>query len=88
MAVLNALRPRDKDGWLVPKRGTLSRTVYNLMAIGMGAAEIAAALGTSYHTARSLKNHIKYPERHSARQMKKYFHKRPRPPCQSPAASV
>ena len=81
-------RPRDKDGWLVPKRGTLSRAVYNLMAIGMGARDTAEALGKPYGTIRVLRNHIKYPDVFAAKQAAYYLPKRPRAPCQPPMTSV
>ena len=47
-------RPRDDRGWIIPKDGTLSRQIYDLLVQGKGTAEIASRLGVKVTNTRVL----------------------------------
>ncbi len=45
MAVLRNMRPRDEQGWRVPRAGTVGAEIYALAKKGLNAREIAKVLG-------------------------------------------
>lgn len=45
MAVLRNMRPRDEQGWRVPRPGTISANIYALAKKGLSTREIAKELG-------------------------------------------
>ena len=52
--------------WLIPKDGTLSRKIYDLLAQGKGTAEIASRLGIKVTSTRVLAYRIRNSERFNA----------------------
>jgi hypothetical protein len=55
-------RPRDHRGWIIPKDGSLSRKIYDLLAQGKGTAEIASRLGIKVTSTRVLAYRIRNSE--------------------------
>lgn len=53
----------DKNGWHVPRPGTLGRRVYEMTVAGKSTNECAAALGISKGTTRTTRWRIKNPRR-------------------------
>ncbi len=45
MAVLRNMRPRDEQGWRVPRAGTIAAEIYALAKKGLNAPEIAKSVG-------------------------------------------
>ena len=60
-------RPRDDRGWVIPKDGTLSRKIYDLLVQGMGTAEIAFRLEIKVTNTRVLAWRIRNAETASTR---------------------
>jgi DNA-binding CsgD family transcriptional regulator len=60
-------RPRDDRGWRVPKHGTLSRQIYDLLARGKSTSEIASELGIKVTSTRVLAYKIRNSEMVNAR---------------------
>ena len=63
MAVLRNMRPRDQQGWRVPRRGTLSADIYALAKKGLSATQIAKQLGRTRNNVQVHLFKIKRPER-------------------------
>ncbi len=60
-------RPRDERGWMIPKDGTLSHKIYDLLVEGKGTTEIASTLGIKVINTRVLAHRIRNPETVNAR---------------------
>ena len=58
---------RDEHGWMIPKDGTLSRKIYDLLVQRKGTTEIASALGIKVANCRVLAHRIRNPEAVSAK---------------------
>jgi hypothetical protein len=63
VAVLGKMRPRDEQGWRVPRPNTISASIYALAKEGMGAAKIAHKLGRKVNNVRVHLFKIRHPER-------------------------
>jgi hypothetical protein len=63
MAVLRNMRPRDEQGWRVPRPGTVSANIYALAKMGLSTSEIARALGRARNNVGVHLFKIKRPER-------------------------
>ena len=63
MAVLRNMRPRDEQGWRVPRRGTVSANIYALAKKGLSVTEIATQLGRARSNVGVHLFKIKRPER-------------------------
>ena len=63
MAVRRNIRPRDGQGWRVPRAGTIAADIYALAKKGLSAGEIANALGRGRNNVRVHLFKIKRPER-------------------------
>ncbi len=61
---------RDEWGWRVPRPGTLSRQVYELVSAGKGNSHIATVLGESPQSVGVLRWKMRHPEASNARQNK------------------
>jgi hypothetical protein len=57
------LRPRDKEGWRVPRPGAISAEIYACAKEGMRTIEIASAVGRKRSTVAVHLFKIKHPER-------------------------
>ena len=57
------LRPRDNEGWRVPRPGTISAKIYACAKKGMRTIEIARALGRKRSTVSVHLFKIRHPER-------------------------
>jgi IS30 family transposase len=63
VAVLRNMRPRDEQGWRVPRPGTVSANIYALAKKGLSATQIAKQLGRARNTVAVHLFKIKRPER-------------------------
>jgi hypothetical protein len=59
-------RPRDSRGWRIPREGTHSRRIYDLLITGKGRKEIYEEIKTNYTTIGVLIWRIKHPAAHNA----------------------
>lgn len=69
---------RDARGWRVPRAGTKSRAVYDLMVTGARAKSITAALGGNGQTVRVLMWKIRRPLAANKAALKSYYKRRVR----------
>lgn len=60
---MSFLRPINEDGWIVPREGTKSKMIYDLLRVGMKATAIHRFMpeGTSLGTIRVLICKIRHP---------------------------
>lgn len=63
MAVLRNMRPRDEQGWRVPRPGTIAADIYALAKKGLSTREIAEELGRGRNNVGVHLFKIKRPER-------------------------
>ncbi len=63
MAVLRNMRPRDQQGWRVPRPGTIAATIYALAKTGLSTTEIAKQLGRERNNIAVHLFKIKRPEK-------------------------
>jgi hypothetical protein len=61
--VLRNMRPRDEQGWRVPRPGTLAASIYSLAKRGLSAGEIAKQLGRKREAVAVQIFKFKRPER-------------------------
>jgi hypothetical protein len=57
------MRPRDEQGWRVPRPGTISANIYALAKKGLSTGEIAKELGRERNNVEAHLFKIKRPER-------------------------
>jgi len=69
---------RDGYGYRVPREGTASRKVYDMMRAGIAPVEIARALKKSQSTIGVLLYKIRNPDKANARELD-YLKRNPRP---------
>ena len=53
---------RDKDGWRIPREGTLSRSIYDRLKRGSKTARIARVLGVDQNMVCVLAHRFRNPE--------------------------
>ncbi len=63
MAVLRKMRPRDEQGWRVPRPGTIAASIYALAKMGLSTTEIAKQLGRERNNIAVHLFKIKRPEK-------------------------
>ena len=63
MAVLRSMRPRDEQGWRVPRPGTIAANIYALAKKGLSTGEIAKQLGRERNNVGVHLFKIKRPEK-------------------------
>jgi hypothetical protein len=63
VAVLRNMRPRDDQGWRVPRPGTIAANVYALAKKGLSTSEIAKQLGRERNNIGVHLFKIKRPEK-------------------------
>jgi hypothetical protein len=61
--VLRNMRPRDEQGWRVPRPGTIAAEIYSMAKNGLEAREIASALGRPRNNVGVHLFKIRRPER-------------------------
>ena len=72
-------RQRDAKGWRIPREGTKSRKIYDLLKAGKTNAEILIAIpGLTSHRLQPLLAHIKHPDKSNAARLKVVKRKRDR----------
>ncbi len=57
------MRPRDEQGWRVPRPGTIAADIYALAKKGLSAREIAKVLGRQRNSVKGHLWKIRHPER-------------------------
>lgn len=78
MAITSGVRPepkvttRDERGWRVPRPGTRSRCIYDLMVSGARAKSIVASIGGDAQTIRVLMWKIRRPAAANKASLKSY----------------
>lgn len=63
MAVLRNMRPRDQQGWRVPRPGTIAAGIYALAKKGLSTGDIARQLGLRRNNVAVHLFKIRRPER-------------------------
>jgi hypothetical protein len=63
VAVLRNMRPRDEQGWRVPRPGTIAANIYALAKKGLSTGEIAKELGRERNNVGVHLFKIKRPEK-------------------------
>ena len=74
MSNTNPRNDRDKDGFRIPREGTLSFSIYYLSKHGMSPADIALSLGVTPTTVRVLMHRYKHPDL-SNKRANSFYHK-------------
>jgi hypothetical protein len=67
-------RPRDENGWVVPRNGTKSAKIYAMLKEGKPPTMIARELNANRNGVKVLAHSIKNPDKHNAN-VQKYAHK-------------
>lgn len=74
--MVNTIQPRDQNGWRIPRKGTLSREVYDLFIDGNDRHAIAETLKKSPNTIGVLINRFQNPDQHNESSLKGYKNRR------------
>jgi hypothetical protein len=76
---VTASNPRDKRGWRIPRNGTKSRKIYDMLVAGKKPFEIIKELGMTDSTIRVLIFNIKRPDKKNE-YARNYFRTHPKRP--------